>query len=144
MATALRINVDSSIEEIQVDNIVDTIQTQTAYPQEEYRLLERYEIYDDVWLYIYGMLDLSHPFNRYEFQQFNMTGDVFALLVNTEGDFINLSEVVFSDFYNEEIDLDDTIIEDELPYTSEDDTYDYSDSFIVDDRYDSDGDVEMN
>ncbi len=142
MTLALRINVDSTIEQIEVENITTTLQTQTAYPQEEYRLLERYEIYDNVWLYIYGMLDLSHPFNRYEFQQFSMTGDVFALLVNVDGEFMDLTEVDFVEFYEHEIDLDDTLIEDEMESTS--DSYDYSTDWIEDDRLDSDGDVVMN
>ena len=142
MSLALRINVDSSIEEIRIDDIIHTIQTQTAYPYEEYRLLERHEIYGNNWLYIYGMLDLSHPFNRYEFQQFNMTGDVFALIVNTDGEFMDLTEVDFIAFYELQDNLDDFIMEDEMESTS--DSYDYEDSFIVDDRLDSDGDTEMN
>ena len=131
MTLALRINVDSTIEEIRVDNIIDTLQTQTAYPFEEYRLLEKYEIYNDCWLYIYGMLNMSHPFNDFEFQYFNMTGDVFVLLVNTNGDFLDLNESQFIGFYQVEIDLDDTLIEDELS-SSDDDSYDSS--FVEDDR----------
>ncbi len=130
MTTAVRINRDSTIEEIQVDSIIDTLQNQTAYPYQEYRLLERYEMYDGVFLYIYGMLNISHPFNDFEFQYFNMTGDAFAVLVNESGEFLDLSESQFIGFYQLEIDLDDTIIEDEL--TESDNSYDSS--FVEDDR----------
>ena len=137
---ALRINVDSTIQEIEVDNIINTLQTRTAYPFEEYKLLERYEIFNNCWLYIYGMLNMSHPINNFEFQYFTMTGDVFAVLVNTDGNFLDLSESQFRVFYQEEIDLDSDIVEDEL--TSEDDEFDSLDGFIVND-IDSDGDISM-
>jgi hypothetical protein len=131
MALALRINVDSTIEEIRIDDVIHTLQTQTAYPHEEYKLLERYEVFDDCWLYLYGMLNTSHPFNEYEFQYFNMTGDVFVLMVSETGEFLDLSEEQFIGYYDFIIDLDDTIIEDEL---SETDDESYDSSFVEEDR----------
>lgn len=146
MSLALRINVDSTIEEIEVNNIVHTLQTETFYPFDEYKLIERYEI-NNCYMYLYGMLNLSYPINQYEFQQFNMTGDVFVVLVDREGDFLDLNEIDFLGFYELQIDLDDTLIEDELNNT-DDEKYDSSfveeDRYNIDDeKYDSDSDVVM-
>ena len=137
MAIAIRINLNSNMEEIEVNDIIETIQTQTHYPHREYRLLERYE-YDNLWLYVYGMLNLAYPFNQYNFQLFNMTGDVFALLVNETGDFVDLTIRDFVSFYEEVDDLDDYLIEDEMEEYSEIDEYTYDDGFLV-----RDSDTEM-
>lgn len=140
-ATALRINVDGSIEEIEVNNIIDTLQTQTAYPYEEYKLLERYDLDNNSYLYLYGMTNIEYPFNDFEFQYFNITGDAFVLLVNEEGDFLDLTEDEFMMLYQEDIVLDTDLLNDELESGLENE-YDFDTDWIEDDTL-LDSDIEM-
>ncbi len=98
-----------------------------------YELLEKYYIEDDIILYLYGETEGNIPFNKYEFNYVNPKGEVFIFLTNIKNQYINLTIEFFKTFYEYSEDLDDDLISDEL-YNLDNDEYDYTDGFIVDDR----------
>lgn len=124
----IRINVDGSMNEIVVDNIIETLINETEYDYQSYRLCERIELFNNDYLYIYGSRNLDYPFNNYEFEYSNLTGDAFVVCVNEEGEFVNISIPEFITIYERS---DDVFSSDSyLSLSDEDDTLS-DDSFII-------------
>lgn len=101
-------------------------------------ILENYDIVDEddehYSLFIYGNTkvgDSNIPFNKYQFQKCNPIGVVYSFMLNSKGDFEDLTIETFKDIYEEEESLDRMIIEDEIGDISED-SYE-EDDFVVKD-----------
>lgn len=122
----IKINVDGSFEEIPISEITNELLS-AGDIDNRYCVQERYDFIDER-LYILGMLDLDEPFNNYEFQFTTLTGPAYVFTMDLNQNFINLTIEEFRNFYEQ---VDNILSEDDESL----DTYDYTDDFIIDDRY---------
>ena len=95
----------------------------------DYDLLEIHELGKNEEYRIYGKT-LGYNFNKFEFQSCNPIGDVVVVKTNMFGKVKDLDIQEFLDYYQEEDDLDDYLIEDEM--FSQDEEYEYNDFCIED------------
>ena len=129
MTLAIRINVDSSLDPININDLDDTIRRNSGHNRDEYNIMEIVELEYDRRIIILACN--TGGFNLFEFLYGNYRGIVFVVLQDTlTQDFLNISIQNFLDIYYEEDDLGD--YSDRNSYDS--DSYDYDDDFIDDDR----------
>ena len=138
---AIKIDEFGKMTEITTEYVSDILNKTTI----NYGVLETYFLYDIneddniVKLNIIGNTNEFFAFNRYEFQHCNPRGVVFIVLFklsdNSFGD-INISD--FLEFYEDNEELDNSILTDEIEDIICIDQYDYTSEFLEDDREDSD------
>lgn len=79
---------------------------------------------------LYGKM-IGNNFNKFEFQSCNPYGDIVVIKVSLLGQLMDLDLQEFLNYYQEEEDLDNTILNDELQ--TRDDEYEIND-FCVEDK----------
>lgn len=119
----VKIDIDGKVERIKIKDIMKRIK------KNDYKLYERIDLEDGLFLYIYGCLDLTLPFNKFEFNKYNYTGIVYSVMFDIDLDmFIDMEPNDFISLYKDDVDLEDYLLEDEIESI---DSYDYEDGFII-------------
>ena len=129
MTNCLLINVNGEISNINKESI-------ELVKKDNVNILESIEVIDNnsnekYFIIIIGTTSLKYPFNKYNFQYTNPTGDVYVTLTDNNFSIMDISIEDFKDIYEEEEDLDNNILQDEL--IDDDDDDDSLDGFIVKD-----------
>ncbi len=92
------------------------------------RCLEIHEMKCGDEVCIYGK-DFGYDFNQYNLQTVVARGSIFITKTDMYGNLKDINETEFLNFYEDDVELNDYIIEDETERS--DDDYDYSTGFLV-------------
>lgn len=130
MVTCIRINVDGSMDEIELIDLNETIRRNTGLNMNEYVPVESIKL--DPHLYL-KILACNHGgFNMFEFLYGNYLGICFCVLYDElEEEFMSLKINTFIDTYYFQDNLSDF---DDLDNSEDSDSYDFDDDFLEDDR----------
>lgn len=116
------ININGKLQNINISNIKDVI-------NKNYEITEMFRLNKDQVLLIYTNKK-SKIFNSYEFLYGNWCGECFAVKMdNDKNKILNLTIEEFKKFYENFVDLDDDLMDDELTSS---DNYSYG-SFVIKD-----------
>ena len=137
----LLININGKSKDIHYypNSYDDNLQRFTEIKGRNYDLVEVYD-YPDGFYYIYGFRNGNDTIiNKFDLLFSNFTyGDIIVVNKDKNDNFIDICWRDFINNYYQTDNLSDYILEDELEETEED-TYDYSDSFIASE----DNDIDM-
>ena len=132
MFVGLKINTFGEMEEIHFDTIYKLF-SNTITRIDMLELVEIHEIDENLNYWLYSSKSFLYEPNRFNTHGDNYYGDILVIAMDNEDKYLDIVIDDFLDYYCHIEDLDDMILEDELDFDDEENNYDFTDDFAIED-----------